>query len=294
MIYSAVAKTDIGTKRRINQDSLLIRHLVKGSSEILLSVVCDGMGGLSSGEVASATVINRLSNWFDEEIIAKCETNIRVICDKLVLLLREINSDLINYGAKRNIKLGTTFTGLLFIGNQLLLVHIGDTRLYHLGKEIKQITKDHTYIAKALALGEITEEKAKTDKRRNALTQCIGASSHIEPQVVIGNSFTGGYLLCSDGFRHKISSTDIYKELCPSKQTSEETIRQNLQKLIEENKLLGETDNISAIYILRKKDSVIQSNRLDKINLSKRMIFSIGLFLLSILMMIIGIIVLCI
>ena len=293
MIYSAVAETDMGTKRNIDQDSLLIRHIKRDSDEILLSVICDGMGGLSSGELASATVINKFSEWFDKDIIDRNEFNIRVVCDKWVLLLKEVNSDLINYGLKTGIKLGTTFTGILFIGNQFLLAHVGDTRLYYIEKSIKQISIDHTYIAKALAQGQITKEEAKTDRRRNALTQCIGASKHIEPQVVIGKSLNGGYLLCSDGFRHKISSKSILENLNPAKLTSIDKISNALQTIIENNKLQGETDNISAIYILRDDVEIPLKKKPPKFWLTKKLIIPICLFLLSLALMIIGVKIMC-
>ena len=88
MRFIATADTDIGISKDTNQDSVLIKHATVDGEEILLAVVCDGMGGLSKGELASATVIRAFSKWFDEELPFELENvDLQVIGSKWSLLL---------------------------------------------------------------------------------------------------------------------------------------------------------------------------------------------------------------
>lgn len=288
MIYTVAADTDIGIKRKVNQDSVLVQHILKNNTEIVMAIICDGMGGLSQGELASATVINSFSDWFKREIVNGTESNIKIISDKWVLLLRELNSKMQEYGMKNHTQIGTTFTGVLFLGTQILIVHVGDTRLYYLNKKIEQLTIDQTFVARAISRGELSEEEAKKDKRRNALLQCIGASEYIEPQVIIGNVKEGGYLLCSDGFRHKITSEIIFKTLREENVNSSAKIKNKLRRLIELNMQKGETDNISAVYIDCKNTSDVIKEKKFSSKL-KWLICAIGFCLVSELLVLVGI-----
>ena len=92
-------------------------------------------------------------------------------------------------------------------------------------------------------------EQAKTDKRRNLLLQCIGASDKVEPQIIKGRIAEGVYMLCSDGFRHEITSEEIYTHFKPSKLKNKESMHANARTLIDENKKRQEKDNISVVLI---------------------------------------------
>lgn len=117
------------------------------------------------------------------------------------------------YGAHCGTELGTTFTGILFVGEEYVCAHVGDSRLYYIGGDIKQLTTDQTFIAREISSGRMTEEEAKTDKRRNVLLQCVGASKEIEPQVLRGRTEKGVHMLCSDGFRHVITEEEMLESL---------------------------------------------------------------------------------
>lgn len=250
MKYLAIAETDVGISKNVNQDSLLIKHASADGVEILMAVICDGMGGLSSGELASATVIREFGKWFDNELCDELDRfDLKIIAEKWVLMLKDINSRLLAYGAERNENLGTTFSGVLFYGNSYVIVHVGDCRIYQIGSNISRLTVDHTYIAREISLGNITPEQAKTDKRRNMLLQCVGASKVIEPQILLGRTETGTYLMCSDGFRHEISEETIRDNLCIGRSRDKNIMHNNVRYLIEEVKRRKEKDNISAILI---------------------------------------------
>ena len=95
----------------------------------------------------------------------------------------------------------------------------------------------------------MTPEQAKTDKRRNLLLQCVGASKVVEPQIICGNTDKGAYMLCSDGFRHEISEAEIYESLNPVNLMNKEAMHSNVKYLIEQNKQRHERDNISVILV---------------------------------------------
>ncbi len=251
MRFIATADTDIGISKSTNQDSLLIRSAVYEKGNILMAIVCDGMGGLAKGELASATVIREFDKWFDEELKFELEDiDFAVIGGKWANLLKDLNFKIIEYAKNYGVSsMGTTFSGILFINDKYVIVHVGDSRIYHIGNSVKQMTLDQTFVAREIRRGTMTAEQAKTDKRRNLLLQCVGASDVVEPQVAIGTAEPGAYLLCSDGFRHEISEQEIFGSLNPVNLMNKDAMHANTRYLIDLNKRRNEKDNISAILI---------------------------------------------
>lgn len=250
MRFMATADTDKGIVRDTNQDSLMIKHGQYAGGEIVLAAVCDGMGGLSKGELASATVIREFSRWFCEELPYELENlDLQVVGEKWSLLLHELNHRIFAYGQQRHLTMGTTFTGILIVHDKYVIAHVGDTRVYHIGSTLRQLTEDQTYVSREIKRGRMTAEQAKTDKRRNMLLQCVGASQQLEPEIICGTCEKGAYLICSDGFRHEITESEIYGSLNPVNFNSRETMHSNAKYLIELVKQRREKDNISLILI---------------------------------------------
>lgn len=251
MKFLVTVSTDVGILKETNQDSCLVKHISTKIGEILLAVVCDGMGGLSKGELASATVVRAFSHWFNEELPYEIENlELNIIGEKWSLLLKDLNSQIIDYSGKHNIQsMGTTFTAVLFINGQYLIGHVGDSRIYKIESNVSQLTTDHTFVAREIAKGKMTLEQAKTDKRRNLLLQCIGASKNVTPQIIIGEASKGTYLICSDGFRHEITENEMLHFLSPNKLSNKKSMQKNVDYLINQIKNRGERDNISAILI---------------------------------------------
>lgn len=167
-------------------------------------------------------------------------------------MLHEQNKALSDYGRSHEIRLGTTFTGVLFVNNKYMAIHIGDSRFYRIDSSIKQLTTDHTYVAGQAAMGNMTKEQARLDKRRNLLLQCIGASESIKPEIIYGRVRKGAYLLCTDGFRHEITDDEIYGELMPKFLTNKKIMNEKCLDLIEKIKARKENDNISVLLIKAK------------------------------------------
>lgn len=250
MNYLVVAETDTGIRKDINEDSILVKHAKTDLGEVVLAIICDGMGGLAKGELASATVIKAFSDWFDFEFPEKLKNlDLKLIGEKWSAMLAELNIKIAKYGQGLNTRLGTTFTAILIARDKYLIGHVGDTRIYHLDKHIKQLTSDHTFVAREVRNGNMTSAQAKTDKRKNMLLQCVGASDRVEPEVLMGECLEGAFLLCSDGFRHEVSEKEMLNICAPKKLIDKKDMSQKLKSLIEINKSRQETDNISAILI---------------------------------------------
>ncbi len=250
MHYMATADTDTGLVKEINQDSLLIKHGICEQGEVVLAVICDGMGGLAKGELASAEVIRAFAAWFDqklEKLLA--EEGITAVLPAWTAMLRELNTSIGEYGKYIRSSLGTTFTGILMVDDQFVAAHIGDTRLYHIGSDVSQMTKDQTFVAREIAKGTMTLEQAKRDYRRNMLLQCIGASDEIEPENLSGRVEAGTYLLCSDGFRHENSEMEMLQAFQAGRLPDRDAMHRESIRMIEQAKRRKERDNISVILI---------------------------------------------
>lgn len=251
MKYMVAAETDVGMKKNVNQDSVLVKHAKTDLGEIVLAVICDGMGGLEKGELASATVIRSFATWFEQELPKELvHRNLTVIAQKWEGMIKNLNVKINSYGQRHGVQLGTTVTAVLCLDNQYLAVHIGDSRLYFLDDTgIHQLTTDHTFIARELEKGTMTLQQAKVDKRRNMLLQCVGASTQVEPEILYGNIKRGIFLLCSDGFRHEIREAEMFQTLHAGVLLDQKTMKKKLHYLIELVKQRQERDNISAILI---------------------------------------------
>ena len=251
MRFIATADTDVGISKSTNQDSIVMKHATSAVGEVLMAVVCDGMGGLSRGELASATVVRSFARWFDEELpLEIANLDMQVIGAKWSLRLKELNTKLLEYSQNRQeAKMGTTFSGILLIGNQYVIAHVGDSRIYHIGDEMTQLTTDQTFVAREVSRGNLTPEQARIDKRRNLLLQCVGASRTVEPQVLCGTAEKGAYMLCSDGLRHEVTENEMYEALAPDKLTEKSAMHRQAKRLIEQVKAREEKDNISIVLI---------------------------------------------
>lgn len=250
MRFLATADTDIGISRNTNQDSALIMHALSTTGEVLLAVVCDGMGGLAKGELASAVVVRQFQRWFHEELCKELmPPDMEHIGVLWTQMLREINERIRVHGTHIGANLGTTFTGILFVDGRYLIGHVGDTRVYHLNTELRQLTEDQTVVAREMRNGLMTQEQAKRDSRRNMLLQCIGASRIVVPQILCGTVEKGIYLVCSDGFRHEITEQELFTTLRPHRYMDKEAMHLAAKQLIHLVKARQEHDNITAVLV---------------------------------------------
>lgn len=252
MNYIVQGCTDIGNVKSTNQDSFMLRVFTTKIGKIAFAVLCDGMGGLAKGEVASSSLVNAFRKWSENRLPLLIENGIQDVdiyndwCD----ITKEFNEKIKLYGKSSGVSMGTTVTAMLITDARYYIVNVGDTRAYEIDDSVRVLTKDHSVVAREVELGNLTEEQAENDPRRSVLLQCIGASDAVYPDVFFGNTKKDTvYMLCSDGFRHLISKEEIFENLNPSVMLDENMMRNNMLALIELNKQRMERDNITILTV---------------------------------------------
>lgn len=252
MNFLVSSETDIGISKKTNQDSHVVRIYSTPIGRVVMAVLCDGMGGLSKGEVASASLVHAFCNWADQNLLAVCQNPNpeQAIHEEWNQIAVTFNEKIKLYGKSSGINMGTTVTAMLLMQDKYFILNVGDSRAYEIGDFVQVLTRDQTVVAREVEMGILTEEQAKMDPRRSVLLQCIGASESVYPVITSGATRKDCvYMLCSDGFRHEISEEEIYACFQPDRMTSQEEMRQNELALIELNKRRQERDNITVITI---------------------------------------------
>ena len=232
-------KTDIGKKRTHNEDSILVDE----SMHIFL--LADGMGGHQAGEVASDLAVKESYAWLKENIgKARSKEDIsNLLVESLLKAHRTVKAR-----ATTDIHLagmGTTFIQMLVVGNHAHICHVGDSRAYHLGSEIKQITQDHTSEMYFVKEGIAVEGVFPVQKMR-VLTQAVGGQATLMPGIKqIKLNPRDVLLLCSDGLTDMLSDEEIESVI----QKYRDNLPVTADKLIHEANDKGGIDNISVILI---------------------------------------------
>lgn len=252
MNFIISANTDIGISKTTNQDSLTVKRLTTPQGPMVFALLCDGMGGLEKGEVASATVVRAFDNWVNTELPRLCCAPLEdsVIRSQWESIITAQNQSIKTYGARQGVRLGTTVVAMLLTSTRYYVLNVGDSRAYELSDTLHQITQDQTFVAREIALGNMTPEQAAQDSRRNVLLQCVGASDVVYPDMFFGDVRQNAvYMLCSDGFRHEITPEEIYQYLQPGVLFDHAGMERNAAYLIELNKQRQERDNISVVLV---------------------------------------------
>ncbi|WP_240203216.1 Stp1/IreP family PP2C-type Ser/Thr phosphatase [Streptomyces actuosus] len=204
-----------------------------------LLAIADGMGGQAAGEVASSEVISTIVALDDDipgsDILTTLGTAVQRANDQLRQMVEEDPS---------LEGMGTTLTALLWTGQRLGLVHVGDSRAYLLRDGVlTQITQDHTWVQRLVDEGRITEEEATTHPQRSLLMRALGSGDHVEPDLSIREVRAGDrYLICSDGLSGVVSHQTLEDTLA-SYQGPQETVQELIQLALRG----GGPDNITVI-----------------------------------------------
>ncbi len=253
MNYIVAASTDIGNTKSTNQDSFGVRVINTALGKMVFAVLCDGMGGLAKGEVASSSVVNAFYRWVENRLPVLCAGNAindADIRNEWTSIAIEYNEKIKQYGREHGINLGTTLTAMLITDRRYYVINVGDTRAYEIADTLRVITKDQTLVAREVELGMLTPEQAEADPRRSVLLQCIGASDSVSPDMFFGTTVQNAvYMLCSDGFRHEINEAEIYQYLQPNVMLDADGMKANMDALIEINKQRQERDNITVLTV---------------------------------------------
>ena len=136
MRYMAAAVSDAGIIKKVNQDSLTVKIAQTPAGQVCMAVICDGLGGLSLGEVASGNVVRAFDNWFMNEFLESDEewTQNRIM-NRWQEIITSMNQKIMEYGASHGVEMGTTLTVSLFLRDKFYAAHVGDSRLYDQGSD---------------------------------------------------------------------------------------------------------------------------------------------------------------
>ncbi|CCB75790.1 MULTISPECIES: PP2C family protein-serine/threonine phosphatase [Streptomycetaceae] len=204
-----------------------------------LLAIADGMGGQAAGEVASSEVISTLVTLDDDipgsDLLTSLGTAVQRANDQLRVMVEE---------DPQLEGMGTTLTALLWTGQRLGLVHVGDSRAYLLRDgALSQITQDHTWVQRLVDEGRITEEEAGTHPQRSLLMRALDGRGQVEPDLSIREVRPGDrYLVCSDGLSGVVSHQTL-EETLAGYRTPYETVQELIQLALRG----GGPDNITCI-----------------------------------------------
>jgi serine/threonine protein phosphatase PrpC len=234
--FNSFAQTDLGLVREGNEDSAIYCPN--------LIAVADGMGGHAGGEVASAIAINALAQLLP--VITDPDIDIDSREDLFLNITYEIDSQILDI-SKQNPELagmGTTLTALNISGDNVELLHIGDSRCYrYRDNKLEQLSYDHTVMQELLEQGRLTPEEVFDHPQRSLLTQALMGDSGLDPILVSYEiKADDKFLLCSDGLTNLLSDYEITKII------ESKTDNDLIAALIAEVKAKGAPDNITIIW----------------------------------------------
>ena len=234
-------KTDIGLVRENNQDAFSFGSFDDGNC---WAVVCDGMGGVSGGQVASEICVEKVS----EAIKRSYRKGITVSSAKnlLTTAINAANSAVFKE-AQENIELkgmGTTVVAVLVLGSIAVVAHVGDSRAYLINDEINQITKDHSFVQLLIDTGKITEEEAKVHPDRNVITRAVGIEHVVDVEIdIVDINDNDNLLICTDGLNGYVPDADILKIIKEYGDSSTE-------KLVKTANNAGGRDNVTVVMLV--------------------------------------------
>ena len=231
------SKVDIGRKRDVNQDYVFVSDKPIGNLPNLL-VVADGMGGHRAGDFASRFVVESLK----EDLVSSTEDGPEAMLRKAIQSanhkLREV--------ARQDVRLegmGTTLVAATVIEHTLYFANIGDSRLYLLNDDIRQLSRDHSFVQEMVRLGGLNAEEAKHHPDKNIITRAIGAKEKVEIDFFEYRLKKGDIILmCTDGLSNMIEDEEMFRIVKSSRD-----IVEAVERLVERANENGGNDNIGVV-----------------------------------------------
>ena len=231
--------TDIGKKRKLNQDFVYVSEAAVGNLPNIF-IVADGMGGHNAGDYASKctveTMVREIRGCFEKNPVRILGKAIRMANDQI---RRKAKEDSSLYG------MGSTVVAATCLGHYLQVANVGDSRLYIISDEIRQITRDPSLVEEMVRLGSIDREAARNHPDKNIITRAIGALDTVEIDFFHEELKPGDIvLMCSDGLTNMLEDEEIGKIL-----RERISLEERAEKLIEAANNNGGKDNIAVILI---------------------------------------------
>lgn len=236
---NAYALTDVGRQRNMNQDYVFSTVKPVGNLPNLF-IVADGMGGHKAGDLASKFSVNTFIDCVKNSVSSKPV---------------QIMSDAINHTNEELLKLastsedyrgmGTTFVVAVIYGRSMYVANIGDSRLYLADRELKQVTRDHSYVEEMVQMGTLNREDARTNEYKNVITRALGGAENVIPDFFeIEIEDNSRILMCTDGLTNMVIDKEI-----ESVMSGHDDIMNKADKLVMMANQNGGKDNISVIII---------------------------------------------
>lgn len=236
-------RTDIGSSRDNNQDSVLFCSKEVAGHNFAVLVVCDGVGGLEKGDVASNMITRKISQWYEDVINWVDIPNVEpgLLFSHMKDAAEIWNDELVEYNKCNGICSGTTMSLLMIIRDYYYIIQVGDSRIYSYDNDVlEQLTIDATV------------SKMNNGRLRQYLDNFMGKTNPLWFTTVSGQVKEGDlFIACSDGGYHFLISNDI-AGVCNSL-NNENELDASCGKLINDMMSRGEKDNISIGMIAIKK-----------------------------------------
>ena len=231
--------TDVGMVRKINQDYVYTSEKPLGNLPNLF-LVADGMGGHKAGDYASRCAVETICEVVEKSL----EKEPVIILQKAIEAANEQIYQMSKVDEKYE-GMGTTVVAAALFGNSLQVANVGDSRLYVVGNTIKQITRDHSWVAEMVRLGEMDSDMAKNHAKKNIITRAVGAGQKIEIDFFSLDLAEGeSILMCSDGLTNMLEDEEIRMIM-----QGQRDVVERVQALVEEANKRGGMDNISVVLI---------------------------------------------
>jgi len=231
----SAAVSHVGKVRSNNQDS--------GYAGQYLFLVADGMGGHAGGDVASAIAVKRIA---ETDRLYTSANDAEFALQSALLAANSLLAETVfEHGELTG--MGTTVSGLLRVGDQVAIAHIGDSRIYLFRDgELRQITNDHTFVQRLVDSGRITAEEAAVHPRRSVLMRVLGdvdASPEIDT-TVLETKPGDRWLICSDGLSSYVGEEKVASVLSTvpgAKDASDRLVKESLDQ--------GAPDNVTVVLV---------------------------------------------
>lgn len=231
--------TDTGILREMNQDYCFASNTPVGNLPNLY-IVADGMGGHKAGDYASRYTTHRvvasvMRNQKEEPVSILKEA----IAVANQLLLEEAREDIDKQG------MGTTLVAATVLGDKLYIANVGDSRLYVVNRDIRQVTRDHSYVAEMVRLGKVDARQARVHPDKNIITRAIGAAEDVEADFFeVELAKNDRILMCTDGLTNMVEDSQIRDIM-----ESDSTIEERANRLVALANQNGGRDNITVMII---------------------------------------------
>ena len=235
------SKIDKGIVRNSNQDAFIAGQLAEN---ITFAIVCDGMGGANAGNIASEIAVKTVSEYLynsfrDNMTLTDFERTLKnaISSANLLIFNKAVKDDTLK-------GMGTTIVAAIVKDNDAIIAHVGDSRIYLLNDEIKQLTKDHSIVQTLIENGEISPDDAKHHPRKNVITRALGVEAEVVAdfdELTLNTNDT--LLLCTDGLTNYVPEANIYEIF---KQNDLSLVSETLVSKANEN---GGGDNITVVTL---------------------------------------------